>query len=110
MTTAHSEVDVSAGAIKIEAPTAASNVSRGIVCMIIATIAFAVTHALSKWLVASYPVGQVMFSRSLVGFAACAAFLLPIYGTSVFTTKDSGSTLGARPVAVHLADIFGAGI
>ena len=87
MTTAHSEVDVSAGAIKIEAPTAASNVSRGIVCMIIATIAFAVTHALSKWLVASYPVGQVMFSRSLVGFAACAAFLLPIYGTSVFTTK-----------------------
>jgi hypothetical protein len=39
MTTAHSEVDASADAMKIQAPTAASNVSRGIVCMIVATIA-----------------------------------------------------------------------
>lgn len=88
MATVHSQASSPAGAIRIQAPnTPASDVTRGIVCMIIATIAFAVTHALSKWLVASYPVGQVMFSRSLVGFAACAAFLLPIHGTSVFTTK-----------------------
>lgn len=88
MTTAHSQASTSASAIQIQAPsTAASNVSRGIVCMIVATIAFAITHALSKWLVASYPVGQVMFSRSLVGFATCAAFLLPIHGTSVFATR-----------------------
>ena len=88
MATVHSQASSPAGAIRIQAPnTPASDVTRGIVCMIIATIAFAVTHALSKWLVASYPVGQVMFSRSLVGFAACAAFLLPVHGTSVFATK-----------------------
>lgn len=88
MTTAHSELSASASAIQIRAPDpAASNVSRGIVCMIIATVAFATTHALSKWLVGSYPVGQVMFSRSLVGFAACAAVLLPIHGTPVFATR-----------------------
>lgn len=87
-TTAHSQATSSASAIHIQAPnTPASNVSRGILCMIIATVAFAITHALSKWLVADYPVGQVMFSRSLVGFVACAAFLLPMHGTSVFATK-----------------------
>ncbi len=88
MTTAHSQANAPASAIHIQAPnTAASDVSRGILCMIIATVAFAITHALSKWLVAGYPVGQVMFSRSLVGFATCAAFLLPIHGTSVFSTR-----------------------
>lgn len=77
-----------ASAIPIQASkTPTSNVSRGILCMIIATVAFAIMHALSKWLVASYPVGQVMFSRSIVGFGVCAAFLLPIHGFSVFTTK-----------------------
>ena len=69
--------------------------------MIIATVAFAITHALSKWLVASYPVGQVMFSRSLVGFATCAAVLLPIHGTAVFATETPGGALDARPVAVQ---------
>jgi len=88
MMTADTQASTSTGAIRIEAPNpAASNVSRGIICMIIATIAFAITHALSKWLVGTYPVGQVMFSRSLVGFATCAAFLLPVHGTSVFATK-----------------------
>jgi len=88
MATIESQARSSAGEFHIQAPsTAASNVSRGILCMIVATVAFAITHALSKWLVASYPVGQVMFSRSLVGFAVCAAFLLPIHGTSVFATK-----------------------
>lgn len=88
MTTAHSQARSPADAVHIQAPNAAaSSVSRGILCMIIATVAFAITHALSKWLVASYPVGQVMFSRSLVGFAACAAVLLPMHGTSVFATE-----------------------
>lgn len=88
MTTAQPHVGAPAVAIRIQAPdTPASNVQRGIVCMIIATVAFAVTHALSKWLVGSYPVGQVMFSRSLVGFVGCAAVLLPLHGTSVFATR-----------------------
>jgi drug/metabolite transporter (DMT)-like permease len=88
MTAAQPELSAPAAAMRIQAPhTPAANVQRGIVCMIIATVAFAITHALSKWLVGSYPVGQVMFSRSLVGFAACAAVLLPLHGTSVFATR-----------------------
>jgi drug/metabolite transporter (DMT)-like permease len=88
MATVHSQSTSSAVAVRILASNrAASNVSRGILCMIIATVAFAITHALSKWLVASYPVGQVMFSRSIIGFATCAAFLLPIHGASIFATE-----------------------
>jgi drug/metabolite transporter (DMT)-like permease len=70
------------------APTKpAGNVPLGILCMIAATVAFAVTHALSKWLIAIYPIGQIMFSRSFVGFIICAAFLLPRHGLSVFATQ-----------------------
>ncbi len=63
------------------------NVPKGILCMIAATVAFAITHALSKWLIATYPLGEVMFSRSFVGFLICAAFVLPVEGLSVFSTR-----------------------
>jgi drug/metabolite transporter (DMT)-like permease len=55
--------------------------------MIAATVGFAVMHALSKWLIAAYPIGEVMFSRSFVSFIVCAAFVLPTSGLSVFSTK-----------------------
>jgi len=73
------------------ADVAASNVLLGILCMIAATVAFAIMYAISKWLVAEYPVGQIMFTRSLVGFVFCASILLPIYGRSVFVTKRAGA-------------------
>ena len=41
------------------------NVPAGILYMIAATVLFAVTSAIAKWLVAIYPVGEVMFFRSL---------------------------------------------
>jgi drug/metabolite transporter (DMT)-like permease len=73
----------------VSAPPAkhAENIPLGILCMIAATVAFAVTHALSKWLIATYPIGQVMFSRSLVGLIICSAFVLPTHGLSVFATR-----------------------
>lgn len=74
------------------APTAAArnegNVPLGIICMILATVAFAGTHAVSKWLIANYPIGQVMFSRSLVGLLVAGAILLPIHGFGVYGTKQ----------------------
>lgn len=75
------------------APTAAAdrsegNVPLGIICMILATVAFAATHAVSKWLIANYPIGQVMFSRSLVGLVVAGAILLPIHGFGVYGTKQ----------------------
>lgn len=67
------------------------NVPLGIFYMVLATMAFAVMHALGKWLIASYPIGQVMFSRSIVGLLVCSAFVLPRHGLSVFTTQKTGA-------------------
>ena len=63
------------------------DVPRGILFMIVATILFAAASAASKWLVAIYPVGEVLFLRSLSSFIACAVVLLPITGLSVFATR-----------------------
>lgn len=68
-------------------PRIAENVPKGILCMVVATVAFATMHALSKWLVAIYPIGQVMFARSITGFLICATLMLPVTGLSVFATK-----------------------
>jgi drug/metabolite transporter (DMT)-like permease len=65
----------------------AENIPLGILCMIAATAGFAIMHALSKWLIAIYPVGQVMFSRSFVSLAVCAALVLPRQGLSIFATQ-----------------------
>jgi drug/metabolite transporter (DMT)-like permease len=69
------------------------NVPLGIVYMLLATVAFAVMHALSKWLIANYPIGQVMFSRSIVGLLVCSAFLLPRRGLAVFATSKAKAHL-----------------
>jgi drug/metabolite transporter (DMT)-like permease len=63
------------------------HVPRGIFCMIAATMLFSAAAALSKWQVALYPVGEVMFLRSLSSLAVCAAVMLPITGLSVFATR-----------------------
>ena len=41
------------------------DVPRGILLMIVATILFAGASAASKWLVGIYPVGEMLFIRSL---------------------------------------------
>src|SRR5258708_3295695 len=69
----------------------AENIPLGIPYMIVATAAFAVMHALSKWLIAAYPIGQVMFARSFVGLIICSAFVLPQRGLSVFATQKAGA-------------------
>jgi drug/metabolite transporter (DMT)-like permease len=62
------------------------NVPRGIGMMVIATVLFAGASGASKWLVAIYPVGEVLFLRSLSSFIACAVVMLPVTGLSVFAT------------------------
>lgn len=64
-----------------------NHVVRGIMFMIGATVLFAISNALSKWVVAIYPVGEVMFARSLSSLVVCAAFMLPATGLSVFATR-----------------------
>jgi drug/metabolite transporter (DMT)-like permease len=63
------------------------HVPRGIACMIGATALFAVSSAAAKWLVAVYPIGEVMFIRSLTALAICTAVILPVAGFSVFATR-----------------------
>jgi drug/metabolite transporter (DMT)-like permease len=70
-----------------EAAARDNHVVRGIMFMIGATVMFAISNALSKWLVAIYPVGEVMFGRSLSSLIVCSAFMLPMTGLAVFATK-----------------------
>ncbi len=55
--------------------------------MIGATVMFAMSDALSKWVVAIYPVGEVMCVRSFASLVVCAAFVLPGSGLAVFATQ-----------------------
>ena len=63
------------------------DVPYGIMMMIVATVLFASASAASKWLVASYPVGEVLFLRSFSSLIACAAMMLPVTGLSVVATR-----------------------
>lgn len=63
------------------------DVPRGIFCMIAATVSFSIAFAISKWVVALYPVGEVMFLRSFSMFVVVAMIMLPITGFSVFATQ-----------------------
>ncbi|MGC2124825.1 MAG: DMT family transporter [Xanthobacteraceae bacterium] len=66
---------------------ARNRVVQGIMFMIGATVMFAISNALSKWVVADYPVGEVMFARSITSLIVCASFMLPVTGLSVFATR-----------------------
>lgn len=55
--------------------------------MVLATVLFAASSAVSKWLVELYPTGEVLFTRTLVSLVACAAFILPRTGLAVYRTR-----------------------
>jgi drug/metabolite transporter (DMT)-like permease len=67
--------------------TRREHVPLGILYMIGATIVFAVSSAVSKWLVASYPIGEVLFTRTAVALLTCALFIMPQAGLAVFRTR-----------------------
>jgi drug/metabolite transporter (DMT)-like permease len=69
-----------------EASKRREHVPLGILYMVGATIVFSASSACSKWLVASYPVGEVLFTRSLVSLITLALFILPTTGIAVFRT------------------------
>jgi drug/metabolite transporter (DMT)-like permease len=82
-----------------------NHVVRGIMFMIGATVMFAISNALSKWVVAIYPVGEVMFSRSLSSLIVCSTFMLPVTGLSVFATKRVRDHL-ARGLSQAISQTF----
>lgn len=81
-----------AGTLAFAKPT--DNVPLGILWMIGATVLLAVAAAVAKWQTEFYPVGEVMFIRSLSGLIVCAALILPMSGLAVFATKRPGAHIG----------------
>ncbi len=87
--TAAKTADISSGSIAgrgKESKGRTEDIPRGILMMVIATVLFASASAASKWLVASYPVGEVLFLRSLSSLVAFGMVMLPVTGLSVFVT------------------------
>jgi drug/metabolite transporter (DMT)-like permease len=68
-------------------PARRTNIPLGIFYMLAATVSFAASTAAAKWLVAVYPVGEVLFIRQLASLATCAAMILPFTGLAVFHTR-----------------------
>ena len=74
-----------------EPPTRQEQVPRAILYMIAATAIFSISIAASKWLVATYPVGEVLFFRAFVSLILFAAFVVPSKGLNVFLTARPGA-------------------
>jgi drug/metabolite transporter (DMT)-like permease len=62
-------------------------IPQGIVYMLTATILFAGSSALSKWLVATYPIGEMLFVRAATALVGSSLVILPLTGLAVFRTK-----------------------
>lgn len=85
--------------------TRKDNAPRGILFMIAATVLFAISSAVAKWVVAIYPVGEVMFFRSFSSLVVCAAFILPVTGFSVFATRRPRDHI-ARGLSQSISQTF----
>jgi drug/metabolite transporter (DMT)-like permease len=75
------------GARAREGREATERIPLGIICMLVATILFAGSSALSKWLVATYPIGQMLFMRAAAALVGSSLVILPVTGLAVFRTK-----------------------
>jgi drug/metabolite transporter (DMT)-like permease len=64
-----------------------TNIPLAIFYMVASGAVFSGSNAASKWLVATYPVGEVLFARTLVGLLTLGAFILPVTGFAVYRTS-----------------------
>ena len=55
--------------------------------MIASGAVFNCANAASKWLIATYPIGEVLFARTLVALLTMGLFILPAAGWAVFRTR-----------------------
>jgi drug/metabolite transporter (DMT)-like permease len=65
----------------------AENIPLGIVCMLTASILFQGSSALSKWLMETYPIGEMLFMRAASSLVVASAVILPVTGLTVLRTK-----------------------
>jgi drug/metabolite transporter (DMT)-like permease len=81
------------------------DIPRGIMFMIAASLLFAASSAIAKWVVALYPVGEVMFFRSFSSLLIVAVFVLPFTGLAVFATKRPRDHI-ARGLSQSISQTF----
>ena len=67
------------------------NIPLAIFCIVASGAVFNCANAASKWLVGTYPVGEVLFSRALIALISMAIFILPGTGLIVFRTRRLGA-------------------
>ena len=72
-------------------PTRQERIPQAIFYMIAAGAIFSISSAASKWLVETYPVGEVLFSRVLVSLILFSSFALPTAGLAVLHTRRPGA-------------------
>ena len=68
-------------------PARQERIPQAILYMVAAGAIFSFSSAASKWLVATYPVGEVLFSRVFVSLIFFSAFALPTRGLAVLHTR-----------------------
>jgi len=64
-----------------------TNIPLAIFFMVASGALFSGSNAASKWLIATYPFGEVLFARTLVGLLTLGAFILPVTGLAVYRTS-----------------------
>jgi drug/metabolite transporter (DMT)-like permease len=67
--------------------TRRDNIPLAILCIVASGAVFNCANAASKWLVGTYPVGEVLFSRALIALISMAIFILPSTGLAVYRTS-----------------------
>jgi drug/metabolite transporter (DMT)-like permease len=70
----------------IQPPDRPDRAPLAILYMLGATFVFTCTSALSKWLIETYPIGEILFSRVFVPLIGLCAIILPQTGLAVFRT------------------------
>lgn len=68
-------------------PARRDHVPLGIAFMLAATVMFSGSSALSKWQVVEYPIGEVLFVRTVTSLLVCSLLILPAAGLGVFRTS-----------------------
>ena len=77
----------------------------GILHMLVATMLFAGSSALTKWLVQAYPIGEVLFVRAVTALVGASLVILPYAGLAVFRTKRLRDHL-VRGVSQSCSQVF----
>jgi len=87
------------------AKTRQERIPLGIALMVSSSIIFAGSSALSKWLVATYPIGEMLFWRAAAALIGASLVILPSTGLAVFRTARLRDHL-LRGISQSCAQLF----